>query len=212
MLTPLSQCYDNAMCRSEIPGRENLASQTPNLLFNLPCAASPTRGFCKDLQVPVLSAISPRPRWLMALISFSSSLESWRWRGRFTLLPDTERQGSKSEEGEAGTPVWEALTLYPPSTPSSPSSFTNKTFSPQTPQAFYFMVIDGEQVPIAGIMHSELPFCLFLIGQSPWGFAQPSSRLGGEGAGAGRYRECRWLVSCRHGTIAGVTLRPDIAQ
>lgn len=80
--------------------------------------------------------------------------------------------------------------LNPRSTPSSVPSFASKTFRPQ---AFYFTVIDGEQVPMAGIMHSEIPFCLLLIGQSPWGFTEPSPRLVGEGAGAGRDCECRWL-------------------
>lgn len=133
------------------------------------------------------------------------------------LIYSAPRQGKRgSKEGwQAGwhTHLGSPSLLHPLSTPSPASSFASKTFSPQAPQAFYFTVIDGEQVPIAGIMHSKLPFCLFLIGQSPWGFTQPSPRLVGEGAGAGRDCECRCLVSCRRrGTIAGVTLRPDIAQ
>lgn len=49
------------------------------------------------------------------------------------------------------------------------------------------MVIDGKQVPMAGIIHSKLSFCLSLSGQAPWGFTLPATKLVGEEAGAGRY-------------------------
>lgn len=87
-------------------------------------------------------------------MSSSLPLENKCSWGRFTLTPETEKE---REEGEAE--AWHIHTrghrpelgsptsvLHPPNNPSLLlPTFLAELVSSQAPQAFYFMVIDGEQ-------------------------------------------------------------------
>lgn len=212
--------------------RVKLASQTPKLLLNLLCAASLPEGFWKDLQVPTLSR-GQGPAWLVDDSSLSPFPRRTNIGGTDLLWhqKEKERERKVRNKGLAHLPQ-EALTLcraHPPlccihQSPLLPlPPLLTDMFNSQAPQAFYFMVIDGEQVPIAEIMYSKLSFCWFLIGESPWGFTQPSPKPMGEGAGVGGMVNaddlfpgqwctstiCRGHRKARHCLVTSITWRLD---
>lgn len=146
--------------------------------FSVYCVLpAPLRGVGKTYRSPCLPVLSPLPRLLMTLISFSFSLENTCWRDRCTRPPETERDGKPGGKGRGWhihpkkpsscAPL--STPRHPPITPSSASSFSSRDLGSRASQAFYFVAAAGEQqVPIAGIMYSKLSYCFFLIGQSPW--------------------------------------------
>ena len=162
--------------------------------------ASP-RDFGKIYRSPFLSFFSPLPRWLMTHL-FSPSLWRASVAGTDLLYLQKQKVGARREERGAGASTPRRLhsatglgpppsRLHPPITPSSAPPVLAGRVSWQAPQAFYFTVTDGEQVPVAGVMCSKLSFWWLLIGQSPWGFTQ----TGGQGGWSREYGKCRWLVS-----------------